>query len=135
MRLRGTHWFAAAAILGFTLYGASDGIQTHQLIPGIISGIVSGLVIGLIILDVGSVVVWLCRQFRERAPRVAWWVGNILFWLGSAFAVYCLGSMTYAVYHGAPASVVTLLLELSVGYFVLGWGARRLIAPAWSPSS
>ena len=125
MRWRSMQWYAAA-ILGCTLYGGYDGLRTHQLI----SSTIVGFLVGLIVCVVGALVVWVCRQFRERAPRVAWLVGNVLVWLGTVASVWCLGLTAVGIYQGMPARMVAFVFEGAALYFILGWGARQLIAPA-----
>jgi hypothetical protein len=126
MRWRSTHSFAVAAIVACTLYGAYDGLQTHQLI----SLTIGGFIAGLFICGAGAIVLWLARRFREIAPRVAWWVETVLFWIGTALAVYCLGLTAYLLYEGAPGRIIAFIVGGAAIYFILGWGARRLIAPA-----
>jgi hypothetical protein len=122
---RWSTWFTAA-ILACTLYGVYDGMQTHHLILSTVTGFIFGLTVGV----VGAVVLWLARQFRERVPRVAWLVGNVLFWLGAVASVWCLGLTGVGIYQGLPARMIALVAEGAAMYFILGWGARRLIAPA-----
>jgi hypothetical protein len=126
MKWRSTHSFAVAAIVACTLYGAYDGLQTHQLIGLTIGGFITGL----LICGVGAIVLWLARLFREIAPHVAWLVGNVLFWLGVVAAVWCLGLTAVGIYQGLPARMIAFVAEGAAMYFILGWGARRLIAPA-----
>jgi hypothetical protein len=113
------------------LYGAYRGTQAHGLIAGeLIACAVGGFIIGLIVCGVGAIVLWLARLFREMAPRVARLVGNVLFWLGVVAAVWCLGLTAVGIYQGLPVRMIAFVVEGAVFYFVLGWGARRLIAPA-----
>ncbi len=86
----------------FALYGAYLGAAEYEypLLVSFVIGSFGGLFVGLIVVGLLLVILWLARIFREKGPRVAWLVGNIAFWLGSATAVLCIGFAVYAGYMG-----------------------------------
>ena len=82
-------------------------------------GFVAGLVLARVFTLLG-------RQFRDRAPTGAWYVGNTLFGLCSAFVVVSLGFGAYSVYDGTLLFIPAAVL-VAATWWIVGWSALRLL--------
>jgi hypothetical protein len=59
-------------------------------------------------------------------PIAAQRAGMVLYWLGIAVAVFCLGISVYAVYLGGEG-IAEMMAIFAVVYWASGWGLRRAL--------
>ena len=101
-------------------YGTYLGLAKNAPIQYALGGLIaSPLWVGLL-----YVLLWLARQFRTKAPRVARWTGLSVFWLGAVIGVWILLGAAYAIYQGASFDLIAKLGEIAAVYFVVALAAK-----------
>jgi hypothetical protein len=134
----------------FTIYGISLGIcaifgtclsKPQNYVPyenaAYFVGVVGiSIVKGLILAAIVWLLAWGLGRFRVRNPKTfVLWIGNIVYWVGSAIAIYLAGLAVYATIYfvwasnnsQGAASAISLLIVAPFFYWFLARGIRYML--------
>jgi hypothetical protein len=118
-------WLVRATVVClFVLNGiALRSPELHPSIPTLIKGFIAGLMaIGLSLL-IGR----LGKKICAKMPVGARLTGTVLYWVGSAIAVLCVGLAAFAAHLGASSGLVVMAASAAPCYWAAGWGLRRAL--------
>jgi hypothetical protein len=124
-------WFVRIMVVClFVFYGAAlTSQQIQPSVPNFIKGFFTGLMmmIGLSLL-VGS----LCKKISAKAPNGAKRAGIVLYWLGNAIAISCIGLAVLVALQGMPARLAVIVASFAPFYWASGWGLRHSLSDTQS---
>lgn len=125
-------WFVRAMVVClFTFYGTALGSQQIRMtVPNLIKGFLTGLMVIALSLLIG----WLGKKIRAKVPVGAKRAGTVLYWLGNAIAIFCLGLAAYVAYQGISARVILIVASFAPFYWAVGWGLRRALTASFTPA-
>jgi hypothetical protein len=115
-------WLAAIVVL-FVLFGVYNGAGTDQLVRHVLGGFTAGLAVVVPL----AVFWWIGHKLREKAPRFAWWIGNILFGLGIVIASQFVRLALHMISADADIGPIGVALGTSAFFLMIGWGARVVL--------
>ena len=136
--------FVLGTVIGlFTVCGIYLGLHLSKsqgsvsLNTAYFAGVVASNIIKVVIL---AAIIWLLAwafgRFRVKNPKkLLLWIGNIVYWLGSAIAIYMVGLAVYATIYAVrtsdssqgAASAISLLIATAFSYWFIARGIRYML--------
>jgi hypothetical protein len=119
-------WLVRAMVVClFVFYGTA--LRSQQLQPTV-PNLIAGFFTGLMMIGFSLLIGRIGRTIRAKWPGGAKRAGNVLYWIGNAIAISCIGLAVLVALQGMPATVAVIAASFAPFYWASGWGLRRCLA-------
>jgi len=116
-------WFVRALVVcAFALVGP---IILRPNNESLVRNVIIGLMTGLFMIWLSSLVGRVSKKFRSKWPIGVKRAGIVLYGLGIAIAVLCIGLAAYGAYQGMPGEYIAAMASFTIIYWAAGWGLHR----------